>query len=322
MTDLNLADGGTFDGARHAPVIESAVVAADAAARAAGVTIRELRMLADLEAVCALYDSIWHPSPSSPPITTELLRALAKAGNYVAGAFDGPRLVGACVGFFGQPADSTMHSHIAGVSADMRGRSVGFALKLHQRAWALLREVSVITWTFDPLVGRNAYFNLGKLAAEPVEYLTNFYGGMNDGINGAGDTDRLLVRWQLDAPDVAAACAGMTTRSVDADAAREAGACVALELSSTGAPVARRTGVSTLLVGVPRDIEAMRRSSPDCAHRWRVALRELLTELLDSGAVIAGFDRSGWYLIQRQASPADDLRREGLWRPPEKGADR
>jgi len=182
---------------------DASVVAADAA-RAAGVAVRELAVLADLEAVYRLYDRIWRPDPSNPPVTTEMLRALSKAGNYVAGAYDGDELVGACVGFFSPPADEALHSHIAGVTAAALGRGVGYALKLHQRAWALARGAQTIAWTFDPLVRRNAYFNLAKLAATPAEYLPNFYGGMNDGINGDDETDRLLVHWPLAAPEVVA----------------------------------------------------------------------------------------------------------------------
>jgi predicted GNAT superfamily acetyltransferase len=77
-----------------------AKAASDAAAGAAGVRIRELTDLADLRAACRLFDEIWRPSPANPPLTVELLRALTKAGNYAAGAYDGSLLVGACVGFF------------------------------------------------------------------------------------------------------------------------------------------------------------------------------------------------------------------------------
>ncbi|HEX8007458.1 MAG TPA: GNAT family N-acetyltransferase, partial [Trebonia sp.] len=213
--------------AHPAAEAREALEAAEAAAAAVGVRIRELTGLADLDAACRLFGEIWRPEPASPPMTIELMRALAKAGNYVAGAFDGGSgggpLIGACVGFFGPPADETLHSHIAGVSAAAAGRGVGFALKLHQRAWALRRDVIEIAWTFDPLVRRNAHFNLAKLGARPTEYLTNFYGGMNDGINGADDTDRLLVRWQLRAPGVAAACAGkFSPASMAAELARGA----------------------------------------------------------------------------------------------------
>lgn len=278
------------------PAADSAVAAADAAARAAGVTVRELSALADLETVYRLYDRIWRPDPKNPPITTELLRALTKSGNYVSGAFEGGRIVGACVGFFEAPAAGAMHSHIAGVSADVRGRAVGFALKVHQRAWALLRGVSAIAWTFDPLVSRNAYFNLVKLAASPVEYLPNFYGGMNDGINGSDDTDRLLVRWELQSPQVAAACSGAITLA-DAKAALDAGGAVALGVSEHGGPVPGRTDAPTVLVAVPVDIESLRVSDPGHAKEWRVAVRDVLGALLGDGARVTGFDRSGWYVV-------------------------
>src|SRR5581483_6613934 len=194
--------------------VDAAVAAADAAARASDVQVRELVDQHDLETVYRLYNDIWRPDPTNPPVTGELLRALSKAGNYIGGAFSGDTLVGACVGFFGAPAGAVLHSHIAGVSGAARGRNVGFALKVHQRAWSLLRGVTTVEWTFDPLVRRNAYFNITKLAALPTEYLDNFYGDMHDAINGGDDSDRLLVRWRLDSRAVVAACMG-SVHSVD-----------------------------------------------------------------------------------------------------------
>lgn len=267
---------------------------ADRAARAAGVAVRELTTIDELAAVCRLFQDIWRPPLGSPLATPELLRALTKAGNYLAGAFDGERLVGACVGFFGAPAAGTMHSHIAGVEAAMAGRSVGFALKLHQRAWALRRGVGTIAWTFDPLVARNAYFNLAKLGATAEEYLPDFYGGMADAVNGGDETDRLLVHWDLGAPEVVAACAGRPLVVAHHDAA------VALGPTAAGGP---RTGVldaPTLLVGVPPDVTALRTADAKLAKAWRVALREVLGEVLAAGARVAGFDRAGWYVVTRE----------------------
>ncbi|MGH8962866.1 MAG: GNAT family N-acetyltransferase [Jatrophihabitantaceae bacterium] len=280
---------------------DGAVQAADAAALAAGVSVREITELEHLDAVQRLYDEIWRPD-KSPPVTTELLRAFAKAGNYVAGAFDDGRLVGACVGFFAAPAEdvtrSAIHSHIAGVSTAVRGRQVGFALKLHQRAWALLRGVETIAWTFDPLVSRNAYFNLAKLSAQPVEYLPNFYGGMRDGINGGDDTDRLLVHWDLQAPEVVAACTGQHANA-DAKAERARGGVVALGISELGAPVAGSLDGQTSLVAVPHGIEALRASDPGRAKEWRAALRESLVTLMADGGRVCAFDRTGWYIVRR-----------------------
>jgi predicted GNAT superfamily acetyltransferase len=279
--------------------VDAAEAVADAAALAAGVTIRELTELAELEAVSRLFEGIWGRD-ANPPMTTELLRAFAKAGNYVVGAFDGAQLVGACAGFFSAPAQGTLHSHIAGVSSLVRGRSVGFALKVHQRAWALGRDVPLIGWTFDPLVRRNAWFNLGKLAAAPVEYLPNFYGGMHDGINGDDDSDRLLVHWDLRSDRVAEACRGRVDR-VDAAAELAAGAVVALGASPLGTPSPGSLDGAVSLVAVPPDVEALRAADPGLAKEWRVAVREALVPLLADGARFAGFDRSGWYVLRRPA---------------------
>jgi predicted GNAT superfamily acetyltransferase len=280
-----------------APDLDRAVQAADAAALAARVSVRELTELEQMDEAVRLLSTIWGRT-ESPPVTIELLRALAKAGNYVAGAYDGERLVGAGVGFFHAPAEDALHSHIAGLSADAMGRSIGFALKLHQRAWTLLRGVSEIAWTFDPLVSRNAYFNLVKLAARPAEYLSDFYGPMLDSINGADDSDRLLVRWRLRDPAVALACAGAGVAGVAADELT-AGAVVALGIAEDGTPVPGRLDATTSLVAVPRDISALRISDPALAQRWRSELRDVLTALVADGARIDGFDRAGWYVVRR-----------------------
>ncbi|GAB2458583.1 hypothetical protein GCM10027062_43050 [Nocardioides hungaricus] len=278
--------------------LDRAVQAADAAALAAGVSVREIGDLAELAAAVDLYASIWGRA-DSPPLSVELLRALGKAGNYVGGAFDGERLVGACVGFFHAPSEDALHSHIAGVHADVGGRHVGFALKLHQRAWAMLRGVSTIAWTFDPLVSRNAYFNLVKLSARPVEYLPNFYGPMLDDLNGDDESDRLLVRWDLRAPDVVAACSGRTAPAlVDEEVA--AGAVVGVGVGADGGPEAGRLAGPIVLVAVPHDIEALRLADPALAQRWRVAVREALTALVADGGRVTGFDRNGWYVVRRE----------------------
>lgn len=269
---------------------------AHAAAAAAGVEVRDVTGLADLEAVYRLFDGIWRPAPNNPPVTTHLLRALSKAGNYVAGAFDGPVLVGACVGFLGAPAGHVLHSHVAGVASTALGRHVGFALKLHQRAWAAERGIGEVEWTYDPLVARNAHFNITKLGARPAEYLANFYGDMADDINGGDDSDRLLIRWDLRSAAVADACAGAPAPG-DVRAELERGAVVALGRSAHGTPVAGSVEGETLLVAVPRDVEALRTADPGGAKEWRVAVREVLGAALAGGGGITGFDRAGWYVV-------------------------
>jgi predicted GNAT superfamily acetyltransferase len=274
------------------PVLDRAAAAAEAAALTAGVVVREIRELSELDQIVRLYGAIWG-NGANPQVTVELLRALTKAGNYVSGAFAGDRLVGACVGFFHAPAEDALHSHIAGVSRDGIGRGVGFALKLHQRAWALRRGVSEVAWTFDPLIRRNAYFNLVKLGARADEYLPNFYGAMTDAINGGDDSDRLLVRWRLADPAVMTACEGAPPVSTTGTA------IVALGISGSGAPIVGSSDNVTCLVAVPSDIERLRVREPGVARQWRTAVRETLGGLLSSGWRITGFDRAGWYVVRR-----------------------
>jgi len=263
--------------------------------------VREVTELVELQDVVRLFSAIWGRD-ANPPMTVELLRAFSKAGNYVGGAFDktseGVRMVGACVGFFHAPAEDALHSHIAGVEPGLNGRHVGFALKLQQRAWALRRGVSEIAWTFDPLVSRNAYFNIVKLGAHPDEYLPNFYGTMLDSINGADDSDRLLVRWRLRHPQVVAACSGRHTPAGVAGELAD-GATVGLGVSDSGEPEPGDLGGATVLVAVPRDIGALRADDAELAARWRVAVREALEPLLSNGGRTEGFDRSGWYVVRR-----------------------
>jgi predicted GNAT superfamily acetyltransferase len=212
----------------------------------------------------------------------------------VAAAFDAGRLLGACVAFFAAPAHSALHSHIAGVAAAGRSRHVGYALKLHQRAWALRHGVRVIEWTYDPLIARNAYFNIAKLGGRPVEYLPNFYGGLNDRINGEDDTDRLLLRWDLTAPEATAACAGRSAVNLSGN-----GVATALRRGAHGEPVAGPSDADTVLVAIPQEVEALRGRDQRLATEWRAAVREVLGGLLAAGAKVTGFDRDGWYVVQR-----------------------
>ncbi|MFD7310832.1 GNAT family N-acetyltransferase [Promicromonospora sp. NPDC059942] len=276
------------DAAGADPVVADAVRAADAAARAAGVEIRMVDDMAGHTAAEQLWTEVWGGSP----VPAELLRALAKATNYVAAAYEGDRMVGACVGFFHAPDERALHSHVAGVSAGAVRRGIGYALKLHQRAWVLEQGVDTITWTYDPLVARNAHFNLVKLAARAVEYLPAFYGAMPDAINRGDESDRILVRWDLRDPQVVAACSAGRASAEAAEAAGEA--------RDTGAAEPGRL----VTVPVPADIETLRTTDPAAARRWRVAVREgLLPPLSGSGSVV-GFGPGG-YLVRVPAVPAD-----------------
>ena len=260
------------------------------------VEIRQLTDLEDLRAIVHLFESIWG---SHAPLTPDTLRAFVHSENYVAAAFSGDLMVGGLIGWLGGDPrrELHMHSHILGVLPGRDARGVGFELKQHQRRWCLARGVRVMEWTTDPLVRRNAYFNLAKLGAGAPEYLVNFYGEMSDGINAGEESDRLLIRWSLDSERVEAAAAGKLLE-LDVDRLLASGVPAVLSAGDAGEPVEQESDARVRICQVPDDIVALRRSDAALARRWRVALRRALTQSLARGYVINGATRTGWYVLE------------------------
>ncbi|MGN8552981.1 UNVERIFIED_CONTAM: GNAT family N-acetyltransferase [Microbacterium sp. SLM126] len=230
-----------------------------------GIDIRPLDTVDEVHAASRVLAEVWGGDNGGMP--PNLLRALAHAGNYAVGLYDGDRMVGASVAFFAAPAARSMHSHITGVLPDLQSKGLGRVLKQHQREWALARDVGHITWTFDPLVARNAHFNLRTLGTRVTEYLVNHYGPMDDGINRGDETDRVMVSWALAAPPVAT-------------------------------PAAERVVAS---VAIPHDIETLRREAPADASAWRLRVRDEILARLAESLVIGGFDDERGYLFVRPA---------------------
>lgn len=270
----------------------SAAATAQSAADHAGVQIRLLDSVAEFEAASHLVAHIW--SDDDPKAPAALLRALAHAGNFVAGAFSGSEMVGVSIAFWGQEGDHFhLHSHITGVDPRLQNKSLGFALKQFQRSWALARGTTSIRWTADPLVRRNLYFNLCKLGATVVDYYPDFYGPLLDGVNGDGASDRVLLHWDL-----------ASTRAVEAAAqpplevVMRPGAIV-LSPGADGFPVTAPARAETLLVAVPDDIVSLRHSAPDQADAWREAVRETVSSALADGYRGEAITRDGWLLLTR-----------------------
>jgi predicted GNAT superfamily acetyltransferase len=284
---------------------------ADACARKAAdgcqVVIADLREITEHEAGAELLCRVWGARSPDQLVNVSLLRALAHSGNYVVGAYRDSRLLGVAVAFFGA---GHLHSHITGVDRSGQSAGVGYALKQHQRAWALARGVTAVRWTYDPLVRRNAYFNLHKLGAYARDYLPEFYGAMDDGVNTGDTTDRLYVSWELTSPEAVAAAHGGNV-GAEAAALRDAGAAVALDridnepVKGAGHPGSdeRVKGPGhpardeALLVAMPADIEALRARDLTAALRWRRAVREALSEAFTRGYMISDVTRDGYYLL-------------------------
>lgn len=246
------------------------------------VSIRTVHDVAGIAAVADLFSDVWQTPRSAPPYPAEVLHSLVHAGGAVHAAYDGTRLAGASVAVFGEPARQDTYSLVA--AAD---RGVGYAVKQAQRAWALERGARTMRWTFDPLVGRNARFNLVKLGAVGTEYLVDFYGPMADGVNDGDESDRLTVTWDLAAP-----------RTPGDTGDRDASPVT--HLAPDDAPLARRDLADRhIWCRVPDDIVELRAADPTLALRWRRAVRDVFTEAFADGYTATAMSRDGWYTLTR-----------------------
>ena len=263
---------------------DPARIAGDAA-RAAGVTVRTVEEPAAIRAVADFLGAVWRMPHGAHPFPTDVLQSLVHAGGAVHAAFAGERVAGAAVAVSGPPAERDVYSFVAAAGSSDRG--VGHAVKQAQRVWALGIGARTMRWTYDPLVSRNARFNLVKLGAVGSEYLVDFYGPMNDGLNDGDETDRLTATWDLRAaaPKVP-------------DPAEGRAAAPVLRTAPDGGPLAARDG-NRLWCRVPGDIVALRAADPARALRWRHAVREVFTEAYAEGLRATAMSRDGWYLLTR-----------------------
>lgn len=164
-------------------------VAADAGV---GYGCRELTQYAEFREAAALYARVFAYADGEYALNANLLTALARNGGSAVGAFaDDGALIGFAYGFAGcdDRAELFHYSQAAAVDAAHQGRGVGRALKLAQRDVALRWGQSTMRWTFDPLLSRNAHFNLSALGAVGIAFERDYY--------ARPDTDRLVVAWDL-----------------------------------------------------------------------------------------------------------------------------
>ena len=263
-----------------------------------GIRIRAMTTPAEFEAGDQLQRRVWRIEEGSTPVPAEVLNAISHAGGYVAGAFRADALVGLSTAWLGRDEGTGrifLWEHV--LAAQSRDAGVGHALKLEQAAWCAARGIDEVRWTFDPLVSRNAYFALGKLGATVLSYTPDFYGPLDDGINLADESDRLVASWAVDR--------ALGSRSDGLSASDLRGGHPLLSIDEHGGPRLHAVvgdGTASSLGGlrtcaVPPDIEALRLRDPKLAAGWRKALRECLLDELAAEGAIVGFARSGHYLL-------------------------
>lgn len=232
----------------------------------------------DAAVISAVFDEVWNVRTMVSP---EIIVASLHNGGYGAIVEANGAPIGAAFALVGLPLEGehgpNLHSHAAGVVARHAGHGIGEAIKLHQWRWAKDNGFSTITWTFDPLVRRNAWFNIVKLGVHVLGYRPNFYGELEDGINAGEQSDRVLVRW-----DVAGCAAPRRSSFVDVRPTDQ-------------------------LIATPPDIESLRVRDRDESARWRDRQRAAFLESQARGATVVGLNDDYDYVV-REANPQKGVR--------------
>ena len=231
------------------------------------IQVRELDNLQDQDFGRKIFDITWS-SDAGTEITAYLLQAMVHSGSYLSGAFIGGKIVGAAFAFPATNDGLHLHSHMTAVLPEFRDKGVGYALKIDQWNWAKKKNYSHLSWTFDPLVRRNAKLNIAKLGVDISAYHPNFYGDMPDALNAGDESDRLMVSWRTD---------------IDAPKAREL-------------ITKRETG--DILIEIPEDIVAIRSKNQSESMKWRRQVREQFLAAFEKNGKVIGFSANNEYVVR------------------------
>jgi chorismate synthase len=248
-----------------------------------GLLVRELRGWEEMERVVDLQRQVWGRSESDL-VPRGLLIAAQDEGGLVAGAFWQGEMVGFVFGFPTRDP-GLQHSHMLGVLEAYRGTGAALLLKRFQRDWCLARGIRKVVWTFDPLRGPNANFNLRKLGALSRTYLPDHYGPMS-GINAGAPSDRLLAEWDLLSPRV------YTRIYAPPPEAQVAGLPQANRVEGE-VPLEARLDLEAerILVQIPEDWGRILREDPALALRWREHSRKVFGHYFAQGYAAVDFVR-------------------------------
>jgi predicted GNAT superfamily acetyltransferase len=233
-----------------------------------------------------------------------ILKITQRLGGVTAGAFapDGA-LLGFVFGITGVEHGALVHwSDMLAVDARVQNAGIGRLLKEFQRDAARAVGATRMYWTFDPLVARNAHFNLNRLGARVAEYVQDMYGADTGcALHRGMGTDRFIVVWPIDrvagdgtAGEQGASRAAWGETPVLNAATSDDQVRQLASLSSAPPPLAR--------VLIPADIFRVQQNGTDDAIRWRQSTRHAFQWAQSNGYRIDGFARDpfetgGHYLL-------------------------
>lgn len=289
-------------------------------------SLKILEKAEEMVPIEALQRLVW-PGSETDVVPLHMLVTFAHNGGLVVGAFEGskyaeeqgsesasqdptnPKLIGFVCGFPGlyitPDGSRPKHcSHMLAVHPDYRDQGVGFALKRAQ--WQMVRHqgLDLITWTYDPLMSRNAFLNISRLGAVCNTYRRDEYGEMRDGLNEGIPSDRFQVDWWVNSQRVLRRLSKRPRRKLDLAHFLSAGAEIINPTEISGRGFARPTlhtaegwqfesgkqgEEGIFLVEIPSDFQELKAAEPDLALEWRRHTRVLFENLFSQGYLVLDF---------------------------------
>jgi predicted GNAT superfamily acetyltransferase len=268
-------------------------------------SIRLLETAEEMEQVEELQRLVW-PGSETDVVPVHLLVTLAHNGGIVLGAYDGEKLVGMVFGFPGlyQVPDGPHPKHCShelGVHPDYRDAGIGFALKRAQ--WQMVRQQGLdhITWTYDPLLSRNAHLNITRLGAVCNTYLREIYGQMRDGLNAGLPSDRFQVDWWVNTRRVERRLSRRSRAELGLTHYEAANVRSLYPVSFSPAALIRPPehfsipGDALHLAEIPSDFSQLKTDDFELARAWRMFTREMFEDCFRAGYLVTDFvyDPSG-----------------------------
>ncbi len=233
------------------------------------IEIRECETLKELAQCVQLQREVF----ALPELEISPVRHLVvtkHAGGFTLGAFAGEKLVGFVLSV---PAflrgEKAFYSHMTAVAQDFQSFGIGAKLKWAQRVRSLNEGVKYVKWTFQPVMARNAYFNLEKLGAIIRHYEPNFYGTdystSHNPCEIGLDSDRLFAEWDLESEKV---------RKLEKGERFE------------------ETSEIIQKIEIPNDWNELVKSNPNNAIEQQNRLKEEFQTAFAEGLIARGFERS------------------------------
>src|SRR5215216_1119839 len=141
------------------------------------ITIREVETIEEMRECIELQRTVF-AAPDMEISPVRHLIVARYAGGFTLGAYSGERLIGFVLSlpmFLAGSKEHAFYSHMTAIDARLQSLGIGTKLKWAQRARAIAEGANYIKWTYQPVLARNAFFNIERLGVTIKTYMPNFY---------------------------------------------------------------------------------------------------------------------------------------------------